>query len=152
MRYVTPSQQTAKRYPFSQVRKQIPPLSTSTPSPAKGKRCMRPHRLLATRRSLWWLSAIWTGTTIWRPGIVRPLSKNADPCTGGADDYPRLLTEESIPSAEKESNGVSLWRGLAGHSLAGLFALYAIYQTDLFSGVGSVSGSLWFSGINEYLP
>ena len=77
--------------------------------------------------------------------------KNADSCTGGADDYLRLLTEEIIPAAEKELGGVPRWRGIAGYSLAGLFALYAIYQTDLFSRVGSVSSSLWFPGMKEYI-
>lgn len=80
-----------------------------------------------------------------------PAFKNADPCTGGADDYLRLLTEEIIPTAEKELAGVPRWRGIAGYSLAGLFALYAIYQTDLFSRVGSMSGSLWFPGMKEYI-
>ena len=77
--------------------------------------------------------------------------KNSRPCTGGANDYLRLLTEEIIPTAEKEITGVPSWRGIAGYSLAGLFALYAIYQTDLFSRVGSMSGSLWFPGMKEYI-
>ena len=77
--------------------------------------------------------------------------KNAESCTGGADDYLRLLTEEIIPTAEKGIAGVPCWRGIAGYSLAGLFALYAIYQTDLFSHVGSMSGSLWYSGMKEYI-
>ena len=80
-----------------------------------------------------------------------PAFKNAEPCTGGADDYLQLITEEIIPTAEKEINGVPRWRGIAGYSLAGLFALYAIYRTALFSHVGSISGSLWFPGIKEYV-
>ena len=80
-----------------------------------------------------------------------PAFKNAEPCTGGADDYLRLLTEEIIPMAEREYPGKLSWRGIAGYSLAGLFALYAIYQTDLFSRVGSMSGSLWFPGMKEYI-
>lgn len=80
-----------------------------------------------------------------------PAFKNAAPCTGGADDYLRLLTEEIIPTAEKKITGVPCWRGIAGYSLAGLFALYSIYQTELFSCVGSMSGSLWFSGMKEYI-
>ena len=80
-----------------------------------------------------------------------PTFKNADLCTGGADEYLRLLAEEIIPAAEKELGSVPRWRGIAGYSLAGLFALYAIYQTDLFSRVGSVSGSLWFPGMKEYI-
>ena len=77
--------------------------------------------------------------------------KNAEPCTGGADDYLRLLTEEIIPTAERKIAGVPRWRGIAGYSLAGLFALYAIYQTDLFSRVGSMAGSLWFPSMKEYI-
>ena len=80
-----------------------------------------------------------------------PAFKNAEPCTGGADDYLRLLTEEIIPTAEREITGVPSWCGIAGYSLAGLFALYAIYQTDLFSRVGSMSGSLWFPSMKEYI-
>ena len=80
-----------------------------------------------------------------------PAFKNSEPCTGGADDYLRLLTEEIIPTAEREIAGVPRWRGIAGYSLAGLFALYAIYQTDLFSRVGSMSGSLWFPSMKEYI-
>ena len=80
-----------------------------------------------------------------------PAFKNADPCTGGADNYLQLLTEEIIPTAEKKIAGVPCWRGIAGYSLAGLFALYSIYQTDLFSRVGSMSGSLWFPGMKEYI-
>lgn len=80
-----------------------------------------------------------------------PAFKNAEPCTGGADDYLRFLTEEIIPTAESELPAPPRWRGIAGYSLAGLFALYAICQTDLFSRVGSMSGSLWFPGMKEYI-
>lgn len=80
-----------------------------------------------------------------------PAFKNAEPCTGGADDYLLLLTEEIIPTAEKEISGIPRWRGIAGYSLAGLFALYAIYQTGLFSRVGSISSSLWFPCMKEYI-
>ena len=77
--------------------------------------------------------------------------KKGEPFTGGADEYLRLLVEEIIPRAEKESVGPPAWRGIAGYSLAGLFALYAIYRTDVFSRVGCMSGSLWFPGFKEYV-
>ena len=77
--------------------------------------------------------------------------KNGEPFTGGADDYLRLLVEEIIPRVEKELPGPPAWRGIAGYSLAGLFALYAIYRTDVFSRVGCMSGSLWFPGFKEYI-
>ena len=77
--------------------------------------------------------------------------KKGESFTGGADDYLRLLVEKIIPRAEKELAGPPAWRGIAGYSLAGLFALYAIYRTDVFSRVGSMSGSLWFPGFKEYI-
>ena len=77
--------------------------------------------------------------------------KGGEAFTGGADNYLRLLVEEIIPEAEKELPGPPAWRGIAGYSLAGLFALYAIYQTDIFSRVGCMSGSLWFPGFKEYI-
>lgn len=80
-----------------------------------------------------------------------PAFKGAEPCNGGADDYLRLLIDEIIPTAEKKIDGAPRWRGVAGYSLAGLFVLYAIYQTDLFSRVGSISGSLWFPSMKEYI-
>ncbi len=39
---------------------------------------------------------------------------------------------------------------LGGYSLAGLFALWAAYRTDVFAGVASASGSLWFPGFDTY--
>lgn len=80
-----------------------------------------------------------------------PLFKEAAPCTGGADQYLHLLIGEILPAVEKELVVPPCWRGLAGYSLAGLFALYALYGTDRFSRVASVSGSLWFPGIREYI-
>ena len=77
--------------------------------------------------------------------------KKGEPFIGGADNYLQLLVEEIIPRAEKELAGPPAWRGIAGYSLAGLFALYAIYRTDMFSRVGCMSGSLWFPGFKEYI-
>lgn len=80
-----------------------------------------------------------------------PIFQSAQACTGGADDFLRLLTETILPTAEKKLPQPPCWRGIAGYSLAGLFAVYAMYQTDVFSRVASVSGSLWFPGIKEYI-
>lgn len=77
--------------------------------------------------------------------------KNGASFTGGADEYLRVLTSEILPAAERELPGTPCWRGIAGYSLAGLFAVYALYQTDVFSRAASVSGSLWFPGFREYV-
>lgn len=80
-----------------------------------------------------------------------PVSPHAAPCTGGADAYLALLLEEILPRAESARLGTPPWRGIGGYSLAGLFAVYALCRTDAFSRAASVSGSLWYPGIRDYL-
>ena len=70
--------------------------------------------------------------------------------SGGADEYLKLLIEEILPKTEELIEGVPKFTGIAGYSLAGLFAVYAMYQTDVFDRVASMSGSLWFSNFIEY--
>lgn len=84
------------------------------------------------------------------PWDIPPISKGDTPCTGGADEYLQLLIDEIIPKAERYVQGSIAWRGLAGYSLAGLFAVYSMYHTECFPRIASVSGSLWFPGFKEY--
>lgn len=84
------------------------------------------------------------------PWDIPPISKDDTPCIGGADDYLQLLVNEILPQTEKEIKGTVPWRGLAGYSLAGLFALYSVYNTEMFDGIASMSGSLWFPKFKEY--
>lgn len=65
--------------------------------------------------------------------------------------YLARLTQEMIPAIEQKHGLRPARRGLAGYSLAGLFALYAITRTDMFAMAASVSGSLWYEGWTEYL-
>ncbi len=39
---------------------------------------------------------------------------------------------------------------IGGYSLAGLFALWAAYQTNVFESVAAASPSVWFPGFTEY--
>lgn len=84
------------------------------------------------------------------PWAAPSVFKGNTPFTGGADGYLELLTNEIVPRAEKLISAEILWRGLAGYSLAGLFAIYSLYKTALFSRAASISGSLWFPGFREY--
>ena len=61
-----------------------------------------------------------------------------------------LLTGEIIPAVEETLGEKPLYRGLAGYSLAGLFAVYAAYHTDAFARIVSASGSLWYPDFLEY--
>lgn len=40
---------------------------------------------------------------------------------------------------------------LGGYSLAGLFALWSAYQTDIFTGIAAASPSMWFPGFLPYM-
>ena len=51
------------------------------------------------------------------PWDCPPAFKNAAPCTGGAEDYLGLLTEEIIPKAERNLPSMPRWRGIVGYSL-----------------------------------
>lgn len=84
------------------------------------------------------------------PWKIPPISKGDIQCTGGADEYLKLLINEIMPKVENEIIDIS-WKGLAGYSLAGLFAVYSLYQTNLFTRIASISGSLWFPNLKEYI-
>jgi predicted alpha/beta superfamily hydrolase len=85
------------------------------------------------------------------PWDAPPITKNDSPCTGGADEYLRTLTEDILPAAERLIPGGISWRGIAGYSLAGLFAVYSLFRTKLFSRAASMSGSLWFPGFLDFV-
>jgi len=68
----------------------------------------------------------------------------------GADEYIDVLAKEIVPSACAESGLKPCAIYIAGYSMAGLFALYSLYKTDLFAGCASCSGSLWFPGFSDY--
>lgn len=85
------------------------------------------------------------------PWDCPPAFKNGEPCTGGAPDYLKVLTGAIIPKVEENLSAPVLWRGIAGYSLAGLFAVWSLYETDLFVRAASMSGSLWFPGFKEHV-
>ena len=66
---------------------------------------------------------------------------------GQAAETLRWLTDTCIPRAEETPAEA---RAIGGYSLAGLFSLWAFYETGLFQGAASCSGSLWYPGWPEY--
>ena len=70
---------------------------------------------------------------------------------GKAGKTLRFLTEQVIPSLKQQLNlpeNVKIILG--GYSLAGLFALWASTQTDLFYGIAAASPSVWFPSWMEF--
>ncbi|MBD5524132.1 MAG: alpha/beta hydrolase [Lachnospiraceae bacterium] len=85
------------------------------------------------------------------PWPIPPIAKGDTPCTGGADNYLALLTGEIMPAVEERLEGKVKYSAIAGYSLAGLFAVYTLYRTDVFARIASASGSLWFPKFTEYV-
>ena len=77
------------------------------------------------------------------------VSKN-DNFAGEADQWLPVLTDEVLPQVERLLDAPPAWRMLAGYSLAGLFAVWTAFQTDLFTRILSASGSMWYPGWLEY--
>lgn len=84
------------------------------------------------------------------PWEIPPISRNDTSFTGGADKYLMLLTGQIVPTVESFIGKIS-WRGIAGYSLAGLFAVYSLYCTDIFVRAASISGSLWYPKFKEFV-
>lgn len=84
------------------------------------------------------------------PWPSAPVVASDDHFTGGARAYLGWLLEKVVPCAENElglKNPVSY---IAGYSMAGLFALWSLYETAFFSGAVCASGSLWYPGFRDF--
>lgn len=72
-----------------------------------------------------------------------------EPFGDGAEKTLEYLIQECFPALEiRRREDTRLFLG--GYSLAGLFALWAAYRTDIFDGVAAVSPSVWFPGFVDY--
>ncbi len=68
----------------------------------------------------------------------------SEPFSGGADHTLKTITERILPACGEKSVY------LGGYSLAGLFSLWASYQTDRFKGVCAASPSVWYPGWMDF--
>ena len=92
-----------------------------------------PFRLLAFRVEDWNRDlSPWPAPPVFR----------GQPFAGQAETTLSWLKTQMAPQAS--------CRFIGGYSLAGLFSLWAFYETGLFSGAASCSGSLWFPGWDAY--
>ena len=81
------------------------------------------------------------------PGVFR----GAGDFGGEGPTFLDTLTGRIVPLVEAQLGFSPVSRAAAGYSLAGLFALWSVFQTDVFDRVASVSGSLWFDGFTDYM-
>ena len=68
------------------------------------------------------------------------------PFGNGATDTLEFVISQLLPAVQEETPHVIL----GGYSLAGLFSLWASYQTDKFEGIVAASPSVWFPKWIEY--
>ncbi len=85
------------------------------------------------------------------PWSAEKVFKDGEAFSGGGGEYLKRLAGRLIPEAEAGLGFAPVERGIAGYSLAGLFALYAFLNSELFRLAGSVSGSLWYDGWLDYV-
>ncbi len=84
------------------------------------------------------------------PWPAPALRKGEEAFSGGADAFLEILAGKILPAVREALGAAPAGAYLAGYSLAGLFALYALYRTDAFDGAVSASGSLWYPGFSEF--
>ena len=71
---------------------------------------------------------------------------------GKAQSFLDILKGDLMVNVESSLRITRPQRFIVGVSLSGLFALWSACKTDLFYGVGSVSGSFWYDGFTQWLP
>lgn len=80
----------------------------------------------------------------------RDLSPWPAPAVFGNEDFgdgAAALLREILPLCADEGKRYFI----GGYSMAGLFALWSAFQTEVFSGAAAASPSMWFPGLMEYL-
>ena len=71
-----------------------------------------------------------------------------DAFSGKGNDTLRFLENGFLPEIKSKFPESEVF--LTGYSLAGLFSLWALYETDKFNGAVCCSSSLWFDKWDEY--
>ena len=77
--------------------------------------------------------------------------KKAKPFGGKAAAFLDKLTNEIVPKTEQDLGIEDAERTLLGVSLSGLFAVWSAFNADTFANIISISGSLWYDGLVEWM-
>ena len=80
------------------------------------------------------------------PWVAEGVFRKAKPFGGRADSFLKDLLEDYFPYVESDLGIQHPQRYLIGISLSGLFALWSVFKCELFCGIASISGSLWYDG------
>lgn len=72
-----------------------------------------------------------------------------DSFSGKGNDTLRFLEDDFLPEVKSKFPESEVF--LTGYSLAGLFSLWALYESEKFNGAVCCSSSLWFDKWDEYV-
>lgn len=86
------------------------------------------------------------------PWPAEGVFQKTKPFGGHAAGFLDKLTREIIPEAEKNMaiEGIAE-RTILGVSLSGLFSVWSMFETDAFTNIISISGSLWYDSFVEWM-
>ena len=87
--------------------------------------------------------------TPWEMPLLRGKGNFGD----GATRTLEFIKNDLIPAVSEYINieNKEIKYILGGYSLAGLFSLWSVYQTDIFEGIAAVSPSVWYKRWIEYV-
>lgn len=77
--------------------------------------------------------------------------KKAKPFGGKAAAFLDKLANEVVPKTEQDLGIEGAERTLLGVSLSGMFAVWSAFNADTFANIISISGSLWYDGLVEWM-
>lgn len=85
------------------------------------------------------------------PYKATSIFKGASDFKGEAKDFLDSVILKLISEVTTKENIRPIYNALVGYSMAGLFAVYALFKTDAFLKAGSVSGSLWYPNFIDFI-
>lgn len=85
------------------------------------------------------------------PWPAEGVFKKEKPFGGQAALFLDKLIRKIISEAEENLSIEKAERTILGISLSGLFSVWSAFNTDAFTNIISISGSLWYDGITEWM-
>lgn len=88
------------------------------------------------------------------PWFAPKLNEYNEDFLGKADEYIKVLLDKIIPMVKSYIEDLNIkinYYAIAGYSLAGLFAVYSGYKTNIFKRIVSASGSFWFPKFMDFV-
>lgn len=84
------------------------------------------------------------------PWPSEPVVYKDDGFSGKGSSQLRWILDRAVPSVQKILQSDDHTSYIAGYSMAGLFALWSLYETGFFKGAACISGSLWYPGFDDF--